>query len=486
MKKIFKDSSLMFISTILTALSFFISDIFIRNILGPSEYGIWLTISLILVYGQVLQFGLVNAMNKEVPKLLGERDFSGAKKTYSVVLGAMILPFIFSVILIIITWVIKIEIHLKVFISLALILVPLQQSMNYYRITYLTKDNFRHVAINQLLIGPVQSILSLLFVFLFGFIGMFIALYITCFVGLFILISRLEESIKPSFDIKLTKSLMSFGIPIMIIGISWTLFTTVDRLMISVFLGSISLGYFGISIFVFQGLMMFPQVLSQVLYPKISYAFGKSDKEKLEKLINYPSLLMTLVFPYIIVLVYYVFPLFVEYFMPDYINGINAANILVFGVYFLCVTVTYTIYLNSANLHKRYLKTLLLVICINIILNFSFIYMGYGIEHVSLGTSISNLIFMLLIVYQGLNGLGYNKKEYIRRVCIILYPFFVMLFLVFMLNNFITFTVTKLILFYIFYTLTLIIIVISLKEFSFIYNIFKLKIKIPSNIKRYK
>ena len=71
--------------------------------------------------------------------------------------------------------------------------------------------------------------------------------------------SSIKRRIPINWDWSLIKSLLKFGVPIMLIGFSWTLFTTVDRIMISMFYNSEALGYYGIALMMFQVLMMAPR-----------------------------------------------------------------------------------------------------------------------------------------------------------------------------------------------------------------------------------
>ena len=109
----------------------------------------------------------------------------------------------------------------------------------------------------------------------FGIYGLIVGIYVATILGMYLFKSSIKRRIPINWDWSLIKSLLKFGVPIMLIGFSWTLFTTVDRIMISMFYNSEALGYYGIALMMFQVLMMAPQVFSQVMYPKISFYMEK-------------------------------------------------------------------------------------------------------------------------------------------------------------------------------------------------------------------
>ena len=84
MKKLKKNKFLMNIAslgwTLVNAIVAFITEIVTRNILGPEQYGYWLTVSLIFTFIPLFQLGTLNAMKIEVPFFLARKDFTRVQK----------------------------------------------------------------------------------------------------------------------------------------------------------------------------------------------------------------------------------------------------------------------------------------------------------------------------------------------------------------------------------------------------------------------
>lgn len=453
MNKMIRDSMTMLLSTLFTAGVTFVTDIISRNILGPQQYGLWLTISTVLVYGTIIQFGVLNGMNREIPRLLGKNQAEEAEYMRQVVKGWMITPFIASFLLIIFILCLDISINIKVILGIILLLVPVQQLLGYYRMIFLTIDDFKRVSRVQIITTPIQAITGCVMAYFFGIYGLIVGIYVATILGMYLFKSSIKRRIPINWDWSLIKSLLKFGVPIMLIGFSWTLFTTVDRIMISMFYNSEALGYYGIALMMFQVLMMAPQVFSQVMYPKISFLYGKEGpSEKLANIINILPLVIALFIPYILCIIYYGLPYFVDIVMPQYTQGIKAAQVLIFGVYFISLVGTYANFLNSSNNHWKYLKIIITAILINIIVNYIFIRYGGDIDSISIATSISNFCYLLFLSYSTNSILGVPFKHFLRKFIVLMLPFIFLLLWVSISEIIEGYIVIKVILFFILYS----------------------------------
>ncbi|WP_257155412.1 oligosaccharide flippase family protein [Bacillus cereus] len=454
MNKILRDSMTMLLSTLFTAGVTFVTDIISRNILGPQQYGLWLTISMVLVYGTIIQFGVLNGMNREIPRLLGKNQIEEAEHIRQVVKGWMCIPFIVSFLLVIFILCLDISANMKAILGTIFLLIPVQQLLGYYRMIFLTIDDFKKISRVQIITTPVQAIFGCIMAYFFGIYGLIAGIYIATILGMYLFKSSIKRKISTKRDWNLIKSLLKFGVPIMLIGFSWTLFTTVDRIMISMFYDSKALGYYGIALMMFQVLMMAPQVFSQVMYPKISFLYGKEGpSEKLVNMINLLPLVIAIFIPYILCIIYYGLPYFVDIVMPQYIQGVEAAQALIFGVYFISLVGTYANFLNSSNNHWKYLKIIITSIFINIIMNYIFIKYGGDITSISIATSISNFCYLLFLSYSTNSILGVPFKLFLRKFSVLILPFIFLLLWINISKTIDGYIVTKVFLFIIVYSL---------------------------------
>jgi hypothetical protein len=51
-----------------------IAGFWVARLLGPSDFGVWNAVSLVLVYGAYLELGALSAMGRDLPFYHGQRD----------------------------------------------------------------------------------------------------------------------------------------------------------------------------------------------------------------------------------------------------------------------------------------------------------------------------------------------------------------------------------------------------------------------------
>ncbi|PPA70137.1 polysaccharide biosynthesis C-terminal domain-containing protein [Jeotgalibacillus proteolyticus] len=419
-------SSLFIVSACSAAISF-ITGIWIRNILGPEEYGLWLIYSLFLVYGYYLQFGILEGFSRDVPRVLGQGNTGQAIKIRSTVYTWMFLSSGGSILGVLVLLVLPLTYTETALGIIAMLLVPIQNLVLFYNHYYLTSQQFSKVAVIQLIIGSVQYVIMALCALLFGIYGLFLGVFIGSLAAL--VYSRIKLKQKPAMKIdkKLLKKMLAYGFRITLIGLLLSLFTTMDRLLVFTFYDSESVGHYGMIAFIYQGIMVLPAVFHQVMYPKINYHYGLTgDKKALMPIILQPTILLSYASPVLLGIAFFGFPWFVELLMPEFVSGTTAARIVIVGLFFFLWAMLYAHYLTVVHKEWSYFKVLCCGILINLILNLFMIQNGFFINGVALGTAISYMVYPLLLMFVCFRDMELNWKEYLRHFTIVLLPFVVM------------------------------------------------------------
>ncbi|TDL32515.1 hypothetical protein E2R51_07440 [Jeotgalibacillus sp. S-D1] len=427
-----ENPSILFIVTACSAVVSFVTGIWIRNILGPEEYGIWLIYSLFLVYGYYMQFGILDGFSRDVPRLLGQSRFKQANEVRSVVYTWMLMSsggsFIGAVVLLIL----PLSMTETVMGILALLLVPFQNMVLFHNHYFLTSQRFNKVAVIQLFIGSIQYVVMALCAVFMGIYGLFLGVFIGCIAALIYSRSKMKRKLPLKWNGPLFKSMLAYGFRITLIGILLSLFTTLDRILIYTFFDSASVGHYGIIAFIFQGIMVLPAVFHQVMYPKINFQYGATgEKKSLMPIILKPTILLSYGSPLILGTAFFVFPWFVGLLMPEYVSGISAARIVIIGLFFYIWAMLYAHYLTVVHKEWSYLKVLCCGVLINAILNLMFIRLGFYIDGVALGTAISYMLYPLMLMFVCFKDMGLKKMEYLRHFFLILLPFVTMVCLLF-------------------------------------------------------
>ncbi|MFG6495275.1 oligosaccharide flippase family protein [Fictibacillus sp. UD] len=431
-----KDSYVLFLTSALSALIAFLSGIWLRNILGPEEYGMWLVFSLVLTYGYVMHLGILDSFNRDIPLLTGQKKHEQVAHIRNVVFSWMALSGVLSIVAVVIVLFMHMPLATKIFAVIALLLIPIQNMTLYHNAIFLTMQEFKGVAMIQFIIGCVQYILMTVFSVYLGLLGLFIGVVLGNILAITYARFRLKFRLTFTLDKKLLIKMMSIGFPITMVTIFLSVFTTLDRLIILYFFDSTAVGFYGITAFVYQGIMVLPKVLHQVAYPKISFTYGKvKSKKALKKLILNPTVYLSYYSPFTLGVIYLGLPSFINNYMPQYDEGTRSAQIVTMGLFFLLWAALFSHYLNVVNKQWLQLKLLIIVVIVNILLNIGFVLQGLYIEGIALATSISYMIYPLLLMWLCFRDMSLSTKIFLKQAGIIILPFLFMAVTLFFLSH---------------------------------------------------
>lgn len=400
---LFKELVLFVFSTISYQGSRFAVGLIAASFLGPQVYGLWTALSLILVYGGVTGLGIPNAMNRDVPFLKGRKDLQGAEKIRRVAWGAILCTSLASgVVLIIIASFPSIPSSLKFPLRwLAMLLVA---SQLYGYLQFYLKSNllFASMSYQQFIFSvffPIITVPLIIFYGLSGYIAgqALAAILISC-----LIVKLVPFSFRPEFDLHETLRLAKIGVPIMAVGLLYSLLTTIDRWVILTFLGVRELGYYSLAIMVESVVSLIPFTIAQQIYPRMAETFGSvSNYSSLKTWITLQILMSTVATAPLLVGLYFLFPPFVYKLLPDYAPGITAAQIVLVGILFLPLSGGFSNFLNTVGKQVYNMMAQGVAVLINLGLNISFAQMGLGINGIALGTTIAYISYGLITLLIG-------------------------------------------------------------------------------------
>jgi O-antigen/teichoic acid export membrane protein len=116
----------------------------------------------------------------------------------------------------------------------------------------------------------------------------------------------------------------------------------------------------------------------------------------------------------------------VKYILPQFEPGLASMKILLFGFYFLVLGGIFPNVIFTINRQIFLLPLYFVSIAISVVLNYIFIKLGWGIEGVALGTSISYFLFFLIISL-------YASKFFLKKGEILKIYLFVFLYFLYFL-----------------------------------------------------
>lgn len=236
---------------------------------------------------------------------------------------------------------------------------------------------------------------SLVDLFLFSFCVVFIFSFIPLFKFL-----RDNYNRKPS---SITfKEILDYTYPIAISNVSIVLFSTIDVFLIKFFLNEEALAYYSLCL----KLITIPSIIimsfNANISIEISHLFMAKKTEKLQEVIRTNSrIIMLLCLPIVLCLIFFSENVLL-FFGEDYLNGKKVLIILALGQITNCFFGTLFTYVSMTNKQKFYQKILVIMIFVNLIMNYVLI-PQYGI----VGAAVTNVtclffytVFMVFYIYK--------------------------------------------------------------------------------------
>lgn len=389
-------------STVLVQVTRFGVSLFAAKTVGLSAWGVWQMLYLLLAYSSIFHLGITSGMNREIPLLSGRGDHHKIDEIKGVTFGTVLLVCLATSILIfassflltgfVSTSVMRVMALLfTTYVVYNFIEVYLRSSALFIE---LSKQRFIFSIAFLIIVTPAVSIFKLE--------GYICSQALVILLTVAFILKRQPLRTKPRLDFTEVRRLVKIGFPIMIGFIIFTFMSTADRWIIATFLNIEQLGYYSLSIITIQGVMMIPVVITQQIFPRMAKTWGQtSDSKDLIKWVRTHSTInLGLLIP-MTLLIYFMMPIFVEFYMPEFGPGITAMKIsLAVPVFFGLATV----FVNMLTIVDRQFQLMLIrvaVLAINIVLNIVFVKNGYGINGVALGTTVSFALYYLSVFFLG-------------------------------------------------------------------------------------
>jgi len=411
--QILKDIGSYSVSSIVSQAFGLITAFWVARLLGPSEFGIWNAVSLVLVYGAYLELGVLSAMGRDLPFYLGQGDvekaaaIEGAARR-TTIFGAIVAALFVIAFSFLPTHSSKMALGLQ---AMAVLLI-LQQGYTYHRILLRSYNQFRELSQQQVLFAIINSGLAIAFVFFLGLGGRMIAAIMAQSVIVLYAVCRNPWRPVPKFDSHVTWSLMRVGMPIIISGFILSLLTTVDRLIVITFFDEKQLGYIGIALLIAGLMSSIPGMAIQVLVPRINHQYGSSGKsvEALRAFVLTPPVILSALLPILIGPIYLSLPFVIGVLLPAYAPAITAMRIIIVGIFFYCILGMTDVFLITIGKLKQYALFGCVALVLNIVLDYLFLQLGYGIEGIALGGTLITYYFYSCIV------IGYALSHYTKEL----------------------------------------------------------------------
>jgi O-antigen/teichoic acid export membrane protein len=369
-----------------------LSAFLVWGYLGPYLAGVVATLTLLTQYSTFSNLGVLSFAERELPYCTGSGDRPRFERIRSNALTfALASSALFG--LAVAGWVItqRSSIDESLFwgaLTYTVVWIA-QQWMSYFTVLLRTAKEFVFLGLATVSYGLLTAVANLAGVILFGFHGLLVAAVLVGVLQAACLAGRSKEPVTMSVDLKALRELLGHGVPLLMLGIAMTGMRTVDNILVLNLLGTEQLGFYVLALTANTVIFTLTNSLSVVLNPRMQELFGyhKSIRQ-LGSYIIRPSFVMALILPPFYAAIFFIVPLVVYLFFPKFEPGLSAFKIVCLSTYFLAMFPLTASFLIALNKSAQVITILTSGILVSAVAAFSFVFLGFGLEGVAVGTAL--------------------------------------------------------------------------------------------------
>lgn len=318
-----------------------VSGLLVASFILPKDYGTFTGIGVILGYLPLFQMGVMNGLNRELPYCFGKGDIDKAKEYASVTqFWELFLSALSFSVLTLISFYFLFQSHYIYaagFFTWAIASINYYYGDNYLHILFRTNNDFNKISIITLILATT-ALATVLLVWKWKFYGLCVRAIILIAIELLLLWRWKPLAVLPKWDYSIFKEIIKIGLPIFIVGIAFTLWRTLQNTLVLKLGGAEQFGFFSLALMIEGSVGIVAFSIEQVIYPKMSFEYGKGKGIKELLKLSYKPILYTFLFliPSIII-GWMLIPYFVEWLLPKYYGGVDAARwtllLLLFSIF---------------------------------------------------------------------------------------------------------------------------------------------------------
>lgn len=329
-KVLIRFASAQLISNFLRMLSGFL----VVKFIAPELYGQFTGVGVYMGYILLGHGGIINGLSRELPYELGRKNDEYAKEMASSV-------YALSSILSVLAALIFLVLGLDQFISgntltgsiyMAYVFIGGLNLLNkqFLPVLYRTNKDFDSLSKQNIFIG-IGNLLSVMLVYFFNIYGLILRGVFLALLEFVLLFKNKPYQLSFTWRLDDFKKLFKTGFPIFMVGQVSPLWSTVMNNIIFSVGGSMNFGLYALSTIIQGAVGVIPRAFSQVIYPKMSIMLGEGKpisqilKANIKPLYFQFGLMLTTAVVGAIVL-----PVVIPFILPNYVDGIVAAQWMLF------------------------------------------------------------------------------------------------------------------------------------------------------------
>jgi O-antigen/teichoic acid export membrane protein len=410
-------------ASMIGGIGLFFSNYIAARVLGPSTWGLWQGVRLVLVYGACLHLGAQYGMQRELPILRGRGETVTTDAIINVAYTiVMLAAVIVSILVFLVAWMVPIDREARVM----LLFVAGMLFLEYVRVFYgtLLRATNRFGIVSRVTMidgaGHVASAGLAAFTGLFGFlVGQIVRLTADSWYSL-----RTRQLI-PRFqwDNALARSLVVIGFPIMLSVFAHAALTSSDKMLILSLLGSSELGYYSLGTLIFMPLLVIFGASNSVMFPRFAERFGQTGRaDALRGYVIEPIGLLASVVSVLVGMIFLGVDWATGTFLPEYLPGVDAARVLLIGQFFHALAGMAGNLLVTIDRQRVYLAVLAGGAVLNLCLSYAALRLGFGIAGVAAATSVSFAAYFICLAVLAMRFTASSRREIVKLMWRAMWP----------------------------------------------------------------
>lgn len=317
-------------SSVTTSMAQLVSGFLVIRWVAPEELGLWQIVRIAQVYAFLLLFGINNGLGRELPFFLGKGDLAFADRlagtAFFCASAANAVVLVAGVGCVIafggrgshLTWAI-------IAVTLSIMIAFYQQI---FACAFRSKDSFQKLSGIQLTEAGM-NLVTIPLVYYFHYNGMLIRAVLIAATTVTLMYVFRPMRVKMRMDWAALKVLLKTGVPIFGLDYMKNSCATLDRVVLVKIGGTMDVGIYSLAGVVTSTLGALPTALSSYLYPRMSFKYGEDGNPRSLWRMGVRFMLLGVAFTGLAAVgARLVLPSFVPAFIPKYVAGLPAAEIV--------------------------------------------------------------------------------------------------------------------------------------------------------------
>jgi O-antigen/teichoic acid export membrane protein len=338
-----------------------VQGLFVIRWMEPGVLGMWLQLQLITIYGTLAHFGVLNAVNRQVPFHNGRDEPERARHVEAVARGLLMVFLVVGLIALAGMYVGGVTATARGRGILTLVFAAIVTlGIDFHLGLFRARHQFGRAGLASVVTASV-ILLGLPLVYYWNFDGLLWRAAAASTAGLVACLALNDWNVTVTFDRGTARELLRVGSPIMVVGLGTVAFTSMDRTLIALLLHEDAMGQYALCFALAKVLALFPMAIAPVYYPRMTELYSASgiSRELIRRCVE-ASALSAAIVGVLAGGAFFTMPWLVGAYFPKYTGGLPALKIALLSYFILALAAGPTYFVISTVQKRRQLVALLL------------------------------------------------------------------------------------------------------------------------------